>query len=100
MPASFEIGDDLDARRRRARYRAWHRGTRELDLILGAYADAHLPDITPADLGAFEQLLESEEVPLQRMLVGQDDIPDGPLAGLISHIRDFQLRRSRERAND
>ena len=40
--------DDVAIRRRRAAYRASHRGTKEMDLILGRYAVARLPDMTAA----------------------------------------------------
>jgi antitoxin CptB len=49
--------DDMDMRRRRAAYRAAHRGTKEMDFILGRYAEAHLPGMTSADLDNFERLL-------------------------------------------
>lgn len=44
-------------RRRRAAYRASHRGTKEMDIILGRYADAHLGSMSEADLDAFERFL-------------------------------------------
>ncbi|MGH6916010.1 MAG: succinate dehydrogenase assembly factor 2, partial [Geminicoccales bacterium] len=53
-----ESAPDLsDARRKRLRYRAWHRGTKEMDLLLGRFADAQLAGMTPAQLDAFEALL-------------------------------------------
>ncbi len=48
----------LDPRRRRALFRAWHRGMREMDLLLGQFADAHIGTMTDADLDAFEVLLD------------------------------------------
>ena len=35
-------GESLEKRRKRLRFRAWHRGTREMDLLVGSFADAHL----------------------------------------------------------
>ncbi|HEX9881297.1 MAG TPA: succinate dehydrogenase assembly factor 2 [Hyphomicrobium sp.] len=49
--------DDMEIRRRRAAYRASHRGTKEMDFILGRYAEAHLPGMTQAALDDFERLL-------------------------------------------
>ena len=49
--------DDLEMRRRRAAYRASHRGTKEMDIILGRYAEARLPDMRDPELDAFERLL-------------------------------------------
>lgn len=48
----------LDARRRRLLYRAWHRGMREMDLILGPFAEQEAETLSEAELDAFEALLE------------------------------------------
>lgn len=49
--------DDMDTRRRRAGYRACHRGTKEMDFILGRYAEAHLAGMTPDELTLFERFV-------------------------------------------
>ena len=52
MTASSEI------RRKRLLFRSWHRGTREADLILGRFADAHLAGFDEAQLDRYEALLD------------------------------------------
>ena len=49
--------DGLEIRRKRAIYRAHHRGTKELDLILGRYAKEHVPGMDDVRLTVFEQLI-------------------------------------------
>lgn len=49
---------DLDPHRRMILYRAWHRGMRETDLILGPFADAHLAAMSDDEIKAFEAMLE------------------------------------------
>jgi antitoxin CptB len=49
--------DDIEMRRRRAAYRASHRGTKEMDIILSRYAEARLPGMQDDELDAFERLL-------------------------------------------
>ena len=49
--------DEMEIRRRRAAYRASHRGTKEMDFILGRYAEAHLPGMTAGELDDFERFL-------------------------------------------
>ncbi len=49
--------DDLEICRRRAAYRASHRGTKEMDFILGRYAEAHLAGMSPDEMGDFERFL-------------------------------------------
>jgi antitoxin CptB len=53
----FFMQDDLDVRRRRAAYRASHRGTKEMDIVLGRYAEARLAAMSAAELDAFERFL-------------------------------------------
>ena len=55
---------DPDIRRKRLSFRAWHRGTREADLILGSFADAHLSEFDAAQLDRFEALLECPDAEL------------------------------------
>jgi antitoxin CptB len=49
--------DDLEMRRRRAAYRAAHRGTKEMDIILGRYAEARLKVMADEELSSFERFL-------------------------------------------
>ena len=55
---------DADIRRKRLLFRAWHRGTREADLILGSFAEAHLGGFDTAQLDRFEALLECPDAEL------------------------------------
>jgi antitoxin CptB len=50
MTGSRLSSDGLDARRKRLLFRCWHRGTKELDLIIGGFADVHLPTLTDDEL--------------------------------------------------
>ena len=52
---------DIADRRKKLIFRAWHRGTREMDLLLGAFADAHVPGFDAAQLDAFEHLLTCQD---------------------------------------
>lgn len=53
-----------ELRRRRLLFRSWHRGTREADLILGSFAEAHLGDFDSAQLDRYEALLEVPDADL------------------------------------
>ena len=75
MAPSKDAGEELSMRLRRLRYRAWHRGTREMDLILGPYADAKLPLLTAEDLDRFEVLLDEVDTDLFDWLTGTQPAP-------------------------
>jgi antitoxin CptB len=67
---------DLDERQKRMRYHAWHRGTREMDMLLGRFADFAIQDMTPEELDNFEALIEAQDRDIFAWILGQSDIPD------------------------
>ena len=69
-------------RRRKLKFRAWHRGMKEMDIILGTFADRTLDRIDEAQLDAFEALLHIPDQVFYAMLVHGAEISpeaDGPL---------------------
>ena len=65
-----------DTRLKKLKFRAWHRGFREADLILGPFADNHAQDLTPAQLEAFERLLQDEsDHDIYGWIVGRAEAP-------------------------
>ncbi len=81
----------MDDRRKRIRFRAWRRGFRELDLILGAFADAHAEALAEPDLDAFERLLDANDHDVYGWLVAGSPPRehDTPLFALIRSFRYF-----------
>jgi len=67
--------DPIDARRKRLRFRSWHRGTREMDLIMGSFADAHTPEFDGALLDQYEALLELSDPDLYNWISGHEPVP-------------------------
>ncbi|MCF6327758.1 MAG: succinate dehydrogenase assembly factor 2 [Devosiaceae bacterium] len=84
--------NELSAAHKRALYRAWHRGTKELDLILGGFCEAHIHEFNDAELARFEQLMENEETTLQDWLMGQVKIPANQQGAMLNRIRSFHLK--------
>ncbi|RFB80946.1 FAD assembly factor SdhE [Methylovirgula sp. 4M-Z18] len=66
---------DLDPRRRKALYRAWHRGMREMDLIMGAFADAEIGGMADADLDDFEALIEAQDQDMLNWMTDKTPVP-------------------------
>jgi len=60
-----------DPRRKRLLFRSWHRGTREADLLLGSFADAHLAGFDEAQLDRYEALLELPDPDLFDWMTGR-----------------------------
>ena len=69
------MSEDRTTREKRLIYRSWHRGTKELDLLLGPFAQAALADCTLEDLADYETLLEAPEPLLYDLLTGKATAP-------------------------
>ena len=82
-----------DARRRRALFRATHRGTQETDLLVGGYVAARLHHFDAAELTALEALLELPDVDLADWLTGRRPIPPEADTPLLRAIRAAALGR-------
>ncbi|MBI4920128.1 MAG: succinate dehydrogenase assembly factor 2 [Devosia nanyangense] len=92
MAPEKAAGEDLPMRRRRLRYRAWHRGTKEMDLVLGPFADAHLDGFDTPELDRLEALMDKEDTDLLKWVMGQEPVPAGTDAALLDTIVSFRLR--------
>ena len=77
-----------DVQRRRLRVRSWHRGTREMDLILGGYADGALRSLDPEGLDRLEALISEADHELYRWIAGGHEAP-AAYAETIARIRAF-----------
>lgn len=81
--------EDLEFRRRRAAYRAAHRGTKEMDWLLGRYAAAKLDTMVEPALTAFEDFLAAPDPTLQTWIMDSSTVPDDRYAGLVYELRAF-----------
>lgn len=70
MTGSTRSSGGLDDRRKRLLFRCWHRGTREMDLILGRFADAEIANLSEDELAQFEYLMEVPDPDLYAALTG------------------------------
>jgi antitoxin CptB len=87
MPGNSLSSAGLDARRRRMLFRAWRRGMREMDLVTGSFADAHLPAMTEAELDEFERLLDAPDVELLAWITGEAPVPAAFDTPLFARLR-------------
>jgi antitoxin CptB len=83
------MSSDLEVRRRRAAWRASHRGTKEMDWLLGRFATARLEAMDDAALAEFEALLGAPDPELQRWIMDASSVPDDRHAALIRELRAF-----------
>ena len=77
-------------RRKRLLFRCWHRGTREMDLILGRFADAEIASLSDAELGALERLIEVPDPDLYAALTGDRPIAVEHAGPLFDRLKAFR----------
>ena len=86
------MGETAEARLKRMAMRSWRRGTKEMDLVLGPFADAHLSGLSEADLLTYDALLAENDQDLMAWVLGQS-APPPALAGLLVRITAFAEAR-------
>lgn len=91
MTGTTRSSHGLDDRRKRLLYRCWHRGIREMDLILGRFADAHVEHLSEQELAELERLIEAHDHDLYPAFAGSmTPLPD--FAGaMFERIKAFRI---------
>ena len=84
--------ESLEIRRKRLKYRSQHRGTKELDLLLGRFAAARLDALDAGQVDRFEALLEAPSPLVYAWVTGQDAPPPELDSDVLRLLRDFVLR--------
>ncbi len=69
------MSEDRETRLRRLRLRSWRRGTKEMDLVLGSFADEEMRSLSDADLDAHEVIMAENDHDLYQWVSGQSEIP-------------------------
>jgi|SRR4051794_5624982 antitoxin CptB len=90
MTGSTRSSDGLDDRRKRLLFRCWHRGTREMDLILGRFADAAIAGLPEDELAQLERLVEVPDPDLYAALTGDTPSPPEYAGSLFDRIKSFR----------
>ncbi len=80
----------MDARRKKIKFRAWRRGFREMDLLMGSFADAHLETMNEDDLSEFERLLATPDWDVFAWMVGQKPVPGNFESPLLRRLMEFR----------
>jgi antitoxin CptB len=93
MTGTTRTSAGLDERRRRLLYRAWHRGMREMDLIMGRFADATIGELSEAEVDAFERLSDLPDPEVYNWIANNADVPPQHDTALLRRLRAFHHGR-------
>ena len=83
--------EDLEIWRKRLRYHSWHRGTKELDLVLGQFAEKHLQALNSAEMSLYEAILDENEHDIYAWLVGREAVPPEHDHHIMKMILNFKI---------
>ncbi len=88
------MSETRETRIKRLRMRAWHRGMKEMDLLLGNFVDARIEAMTDAEIDHLEALMAEEDQDLYAWISGSRPGPEN-FAELMSEIRDVVASRAK-----
>lgn len=89
MTGTTRTSEGLDLRRRRLLYHAWRRGTRELDLIIGRFADATVGSLSESEVDQFERLLDAPDNDIYAWISGERSVDPDHDTDLFRRLLDF-----------
>ena len=79
-----------EERRKKLKFRAWRRGFREMDLLMGSFADIAIESMDTAGLDEFERLLGVPDWEVYAWLIGQKDVPDNHRGLVLDQLIAFR----------
>ncbi|NKB52435.1 MAG: succinate dehydrogenase assembly factor 2 [Rhizobiaceae bacterium] len=94
MSEAMRSSAGLDDRRKRLLFRSWHRGMREMDYVLGTYANHAIADMGEDELAEFEMLMQLPDPDMYKWLSGSIDVPENFDNSIVRKIRQFHLGQS------
>ncbi|MFT6581430.1 MAG: antitoxin CptB [Alphaproteobacteria bacterium] len=80
-------------RLKRLKYRSWHRGMREMDLLMGRFADKYIEGLSAADVDLYEVVLEYGDPDLYNWVSGREEVPDIIGRDIILRLKEFTVTR-------
>ena len=78
--------EEIQNWRKRLIFRSWHRGTREMDLLMGSFADKNVPAFTELEMTAYETLLETPDPDLYNWVAGVEAPPANLLTPMLEQF--------------
>ncbi|MDO9412701.1 MAG: succinate dehydrogenase assembly factor 2 [Pseudolabrys sp.] len=92
MSGTNQSSNGLDGRRKKLKFRLWHRGLREMDLVLGGFADAELAGLNDNDLPEVEGWLDIPDQQMLAWVTGAETPPADVATPLFAKLKTFHLR--------
>lgn len=83
--------EETTNKRKRLIFRSWHRGTREMDLIMGTFADQHIAEFNEAELKEYEDILDNPDPDLYDWIAGRVEAPANVITPVMQKLLDHHV---------
>ncbi len=92
--------ENVNNKRKRLIFRSWHRGTKEMDQILGSFANKHIPDFSEEELDLYEQLLENSDPEMYDWICGRVEVPANKNSAILEKLLNYDYATERSTGSD
>ena len=75
--------EEIEKKRKRLIFRSWHRGTKEMDLFMGTFADRNVPDFTEDELAQYDEMLNCSDPDLYNWVSGRETVPANQMSAVL-----------------
>ena len=89
MTGTTVSSSEIEPRRRRILFRAWHRGTREMDLLMGSFTDSEIRTMSEDDLSVLELLIEAPDRDLFAWITDKTETPSNYDTAVFRRMKAF-----------
>lgn len=83
MTDEIERLEDITNKRKRLVFRSWHRGTKEMDLLMGSFADRYVQGFSEDDLSEYDDILKCNDPDLYNWISGKEEAPANLSCGTV-----------------
>ncbi len=88
--------EDSEKKRKRLVFRSWHRGTREMDLIMGSFADSYVSAFSEEELAQYDEILQNSDPDLYNWITGKEKAPANIITPVLEKLLGYNYAEHRE----
>lgn len=94
------VEETLENKRKRLLFRSWHRGTKEMDQILGSFANQNIPKFTAEELVEYERVLDNSDPEMYDWICGRAEVPDDKQSPILEKLLNYDYATQRSTGSD
>ena len=92
--------ENTDNKRKRLIFRSWHRGMKEMDQIMGSFANQYVPKFTEEELDVYEQVLENTDPDMYDWICGRVEVPADKNSAILEKLLNYDYATDRSTGSD